>query len=65
VDQQTPETVRTTNGRGRARYHPEWHKEQPWVCDIDGEAYVNCYSLQQCRLFFRSKGLMLKLPEKG
>ena len=53
-------TYRTTNKAGRITYHPEWSASQPWASYINGTAGRHFTTVEAARIYFTSKGLMLK-----
>lgn len=56
----TKDTYRTTCGRGRASYHPEWSASQPWALYVDGTATRHAATLEQAAAYFKSKRMTLK-----
>jgi hypothetical protein len=53
------DTYRTKCKKGRVTYHPEWSNTQPWVSYINGTAGLHFASIDDARLYFKTKNMHL------
>jgi len=50
----TWETYKSTDGRARVTYHPEWDSQQPWASYLNGTAGRHFTTLELAVLYFRT-----------
>lgn len=48
-------TRRTKCGYGRATYHPEWDKSNPWIVYIDGDCKCHAPSLYYAGIILKQR----------
>jgi len=54
------DTYRTSCGRGRVSYRPDWSLERPWASYLDGTAGRHFAGLDEARAHYQRHGLRLK-----
>ena len=55
---------RTTCGRGRISYHPEWSPSKPWASYTNGAAGLHFASPELAIPYFKNKGMRLDITKK-